>query len=369
MRLTISIWAWSALVLLLPAAIRAADPPVIYDVTDITGWSEVQLATIPYFRHAVFVLPWGGSNLSPRARNHAGQIVGVAASNSDYAAYYESNVLTYKTWLGQYYWSYTTWDGDDLHFYNGYVRFARLYDVNASGTSVGESTVQGSGSSSLGWSSRAISYDPATSESLVVLTPEYFRGTALGINNSGTITGWVADESSPTRGFRRMADGQFELLDGLSISSTKGIAINNAGLIAGESYAASFEPHAVAFMPGTTQPIDLGLPSNGVSDAGTANGMNESGAICGAVWAKAQSYEHFAAVWLPVSEGQWEAWDLNEMLSGGDVLLENARAINDEGLILATGRPDGSDVFGSRTYILTPQGTDWNAPAGAWVVY
>ncbi len=80
--------------------------------------------------------------------------------------------------------------------------------------------------------------------------------------------------------------------------------------------------------------------------------MNSALWVVGAAWRYDQSYEHVAAFWQKVTGG-WEVYDLNELIDD-DYLLENAIAVNEEGYIIARGRPDGSDFYGSGLYLLTP---------------
>lgn len=328
-----------------------------YDAVDITDWSIQQLATVPFFRHFVPAPPPGApDDMVCEAQNTAGDVVGWDPVGSVYLQevgnFVAAGTSEVVTPLGSYYWEYIYWDGDDYHFQNGFVQFSALFDVNSGGLAVGTSTVDGRGDAWNGYGSSALLVN-APGKSTTVLSEGYERGEARGINDSGEITGWVSAIAGATSAFRRGSDGILQLLDGLFASS--GNAINSDGLIVG---ATSFQSHYTrAFVSKSgTQTTLLKVPKTENADNSAAYDINNKKWIVGSSWQGGQPYEHFAALWkYNRKKGRWKAYDLNELRITPDILLENANAINDDGAIIATGRPDGSDAFGSRTYLLTPK--------------
>lgn len=334
-----------------------AQEPPSFEAMDITGWSEAELSRIPFFKKYIPTeTPGAPSTFEAAARNNSGVTVGTFGTNVDLAIYMHQGVAENLNYLGQYYWENLYWDGEDWHFQNGRVYFGRLLDVNASGVAVGESTVEGSGDSSGDWGSAAVIYDPSINTGLVGFSDGYERGTASGINDGGEITGWVSGISSITTAFRRDANGNLTMLQGLG-GSSRGTSINNAGLIAGQSVdTATSRYHAAVCLPGATVMQDIGIPDQGPSDASAAYDVNNNGWVCGAAWDQAAPYEHYAALWVPGENNTWTPYDLKELMVTEDILPENALAINDQDWMIVRGRPDGSDAYGSRLYLLMPEG-------------
>lgn len=136
----------------------------------------------------------------------------------------------------------------------------------------------------------------------------YTTGYATGINGGGVVAGFselMAKESDGkyhnySDGFVRTADGVFSKLDHLStdLSGDQPRAINDAGMIVGNSLAADHAPHAVTWDASTGAIHDLGtLP--GQSSA-QANDVNASGTVVGTsgddafVWTQAGGMKRLA---------------------------------------------------------------------------
>lgn len=288
------------------------------------------------------------------ARNTDGAVVGEDPIDTVYVstlgAYVSGGTAVTIPADGYYYWQYVYWDGDDYHFVNGYVEFSALLDINRHGVAVGTSSVDGRGDAWNGYGSVAIRYDPLTGATTHI-TDGFERGEALGINDDGEITGWVSQINAPTNAFRKPHDGPIQLLDGLFAS--QGRAITNRGLIVGTTVEQSTgRTRAFASKTGTQATL-LKVPATESSNSGAAYDANDSGWIVGASWRAEQPWEHFASLWKPTRKGKWRAYDLNELRVTGGVILEYAVAINNDGDIIVVGRPDGTDAYGSRRYLLT----------------
>ncbi len=343
---------WVALIVLLTTA-GGAMAQTEFTVTDITGWTAEQRDALPFFQRWVPSNPAAAPNFTAEAHNLAGQVAGQAPATYGTLAHVATDTTaTAIAPFGNYYWQYLYWDGTDYHFQNGYVSFTHAYDINASGIAVGDSTLTSSGTLSYAYTAHAIMFDPATN-TMTDLTPAATKAAAHAINDAGQITGWI-DTTSGRRAFLRYQNGVMVELDTFWGGTTAN-AINANGVVVGSSLTQDGiirRDHPFANEEGTAI-VDLGLPTQNGVDAGSAYDVNTALWAVGATWQQDQSYEHFAALWQKIG-GAWQAYDLNELLIDADVILENAIAINEQGYIIARGRPDGSDLYGSALYLLTP---------------
>ncbi len=324
-----------------------------FTVTDITSWTNAQLQGLPYFDHYVPFEPVGSTlGFAPVARSgdvYAGSYDGYYGP---YAARIAGGTQSGYQPLGVYYWSYTTCDSTDCHFYNGRVGNSHFLDVNSSGVSVGDSTLQGSGSSSIGYVTHAIVTDPHTG-GLVDITTTADRAVATGINDAGEIVGWQR-AGGPTEGFRLKPDGSIVTLDSLG-SSVEPTAINEFGTVVGGAIDTSlsyFNPRAFVSESGSAiQRLDL--PTQGGVEYSRATDVNNGGWITGYSWKAAAPTERLASLWTKEAGGQWSPFDLNELAGGGNYILQSALAVNDEGYLFVQGEldQDGSPVH---YFLLTP---------------
>ncbi len=206
-----------------------------FTVTDITTWNDTQLAKLPFFQRFVPVAPSAAptNGYVARAHNVSGQVAGDSdITYGRIASLSTDTTVDVISPYGYYYWQYTFWDGEDYHFVNGRVDFTHAYDVNASGLTVGDSTLNGTGSNSGGYRAHAILYDPTTGTK-TDLTPAYEKAAAKAINDDELVAGW-ADTGSGQRAFLRYPNGVFHELDTF-YGSTAANAINANGTVVGSS--------------------------------------------------------------------------------------------------------------------------------------
>ncbi len=336
------------------AAVAAAQPE--YTITEITSWSEAQLATLTGFSRFVPVNP-PGSPAGFVPLEHAGlYTAGYQSfqSGGDSGVLVSDTSYTYFTPVGEYYWQNLYWDGDDWHFSNGWVRLAALLGVNTSGLAVGYSTIEGIGDSPSGYQTHAYLYGPDAA--VTDLTPDATRAAATDINPSGVICGWKTLPDFTHLGFRRDAEGTTTLL-GSPTEYVLPSAINAAGRVCGSLTNDTWHKSAFVCEAGTGTTQILPLPSNGPITDAAAYDLNNASVVVGSAWDIMQSYEHFAVAWHREQDGSWSAYDLNEVLLDNpvDALLERAVAVNTQGQIICSGRFDGGgDGFGGHRYLLTP---------------
>lgn len=333
----------------------AAQAQPEYIVEDITAWTPAQLATLPAFHRWMPGLPSGASASFEFAARRDGIVVGAVDSTYGSVASVVAAGSQMLVWpLGLYSWSNLYWDGEDWHFQNGRVEISRALDV-ASGVVVGTSTIAGNGDTWNGFTTHAVTFT-ATDPTLHDITPGVDRAEATGINPSGEICGWMQTPAGQ-RMFRRAADGVMTEIGTLGGWSNRAAGINAGGRIAGvATVSLSYTGFRAVVSESGASLLDLGLPPTGPATDAAAYDLNDGNLVVGASWDKDQSYEHFATAWQRGPDGSWAAFDLNEVLADNpaDALLENAVAVDNDGRIIATGRPDGSDAFGSRRYLLTP---------------
>jgi probable HAF family extracellular repeat protein len=131
---------------------------------------------------------------------------------------------------------------------------------------------------------------PTQGQSLGKITG-FQSALAKGINNAGTIVGYVANAFfSASRAFIWTPAGGMKLLQDLGGGGSIAFAINSSGVIVGEASTPNGEIHAVKWSPaGVITDIN---PAGG---AGQATGINDAGDISGYVFPQFGNGEH---VWL-----------------------------------------------------------------------
>lgn len=329
-----------------------------YTVQEITGWSPAELATLPVFhRWAPGDPPGAWASFDFEARRGTVAVGQVDSTYGVTAAVVQGGTQTLAPALGVYYWEDLYWDGTDWHFQNGRVQISRALDVNGNGVVVGESTLDGIGDAASGYVTHAVLFS-TTDPAMTDLTPGADRAAATGINRAGEICGWT-QTAAGQRMFRRAPGGTMTEIDTIGGWANRPAGINADGRIAGVATAnLSYTGYRAVVSESGSALADLGLPPTGPSTDAAAYDLNDADLVVGASWDNNQTYEHFAAIWQRQSGGTWDAYDLNEILADNpvDALLENAVAVDNSGRIIATGRTDGSDVFGSSLYYLTPVG-------------
>ena len=352
--------------------------PSEYTLTNITGWSAGQLATLPHFDRYVPLAPAGaGGDFAPLAHNGAG----LTAGNRNYnnggwvqgsGAYVKDGVQTdVSAWrasgnLWSYSWSYTYWDGTDYHFQNGFVTHSPAEDLNIVGQVVGYATIPGAGSgagSSSGYSDHIWLRDTETGVHSD-LTPDATRAEANSINDLGEIAGFWRN-ATETHPFIRHADGSFEDFT-LNTATSHGITptvINNQRLVAGNAivYTTPIRDQRPWVCESGTSVTQLPLPSQNSPDVGTIIDGNDHGILVGEAH-KAAAFTETSGVRWSKSGGSWQAEDLNELLSDNmDFIVDRALAVNDAGHILCSGHADGTDTLNTHKLLLTPD--SFPAPA------
>lgn len=128
--------------------------------------------------------------------------------------------------------------------------------------------------------------------------------------------------------------------------------INNNGWMIGQ-FTVAGKRHAFLSTSGDAY-FDLDMPSQGSPDTAVAQCLNNWGQIAGTSYRSTDPFEKNGCLWERDENGSWIATDMNELLIDGDDIIEWVLAINDEGCMIARGRPDGTDLYGSRRYLLTP---------------
>lgn len=355
-------------------------PTEEYDVTDISGWSSAELATLPHFDHYVPESP-AGAPVDFVGTAHNGQ--GVAVGNRAYSNTWvqqtgvlvdngTSTNISAWLWGGNIYsfaWSNTTWDGTDYHFSNGFVTHSPARDVNIDGLSVGYASTPGSANQNTA-SYPNTAYDDhawmmdASVGVKIDLTPTAHRADPKMINDLGEIIGnWSNDTES--HAFRRAPDGTWTDLD-LNTALSRSItptAINNLGHVAGNAiiYSYPVRDYRPFFSEAGSATEPLPFPSQNSHDVATVADMNEHGIIVGEAHKADANTETNGARWYRDSGNNWIAEDLNELLIGGTYIVERCLAINDAGYIIASGRLDGTDTHNTHTLLLTP--VDFPRPA------
>lgn len=339
----------------LPGSFSEAAPPE-YSTVDITGWTPAQMQALPFFKHSTLAPPGGAgvpANFWPVARSTSGLLTGNGPVGTPY-----SGSIAYRLtpvtggWtsdaiaaFGTYNWGYWSCDSHDCHYYWGYIRDCEASDINHAGVIVGSASMPGSGANSLGVVYHGFSDDPLVGR--VDLFPAAATTYATCINNSGEIGGYMFGEGSPfSGGFRRDPDGSLTELNRLNNSICVPLWINARGQIIGSHY-----PSRAFISPAGATTISL--PPLGGHPRVQANDLNDQGWVVG--WCGPfNDPEVFATIWEPRPDGTWRAWDLTEQLLDRSVILEQALCINARGEILARGHLDGTDLFSSRLYLLSP---------------
>lgn len=339
-----------------------ADPPE-YVVVDITGWTAAQLSNLPFFKHMIPVPPSGAgvpSNFSAIARSTSGLVAGDAPAGLPYSGSTAYRLMpTGSGWsqqsipaYGDFNWGYWTCDSVDCHYYWGYVRDSSAADINHAGVIVGKASMPGSGRTSLDVIYHAFIDEPGKGRT----DPFPSAGTTLltCVNNSGEMAGYMYGTGSPVvGGFRLRRDGSIVELNRINGNACSPSWINARGQIIGSHY-----PSRAFISPSGATTISL--PQLGGHPRVQANDLNDQGWVVG-FSGPFNDPEVFATIWEPRVDGTWTAWSLTEQLLDNSVILEQALAINNRGEILARGHIDGTDLFSSRTYLLTPV-----APLPGW---
>ncbi|GAB4546841.1 MAG: hypothetical protein Tsb0013_06040 [Phycisphaerales bacterium] len=321
-----------------------------YVATDITGWSQAELETLPFTRRWVPFPPAGAPATfelvahQPNGLACADGPTGIGGQTHAYRI--DGASYGGLSPFGQHSWGYWSFDGQDYHYYFGYVHYTHARDMNYAGDIVGVSTISGSSDYSSGARYHAFRWTVAGE--MIDLTPGAAQANASAINNRGEVTGWERFPDFSFNAFRILPDGSKTLLDELGGAYVYPSAINASGVIVGQGGGVPCVGVSGASV------VAIGLPDEGDFEVGSAYEINDAGWIVGAGWTQAQPYEHFAALWEPGGVGVWTPFALNELCITPDILLENPRAIAEDGSIICTGRPDGSDALGSRLYLLTP---------------
>lgn len=351
------------LLLVLACAIAwagAAAAPIAetYSLTDITGWTSNQLATLPWFAHWIPVQPPGApSGFSPAARNGSGMFVGNAAGyypTPDRGAVVQNGVTTYLAAWGNHPWGYWSCDADDCHYFWGTVEHSPATDVNALGWVIGQATVPTPFSrSSLDFVEHAYLVDPATGLKTDLTPDGAGSARAFRLNDLGVVIGNYAGPSN-FFAFRREPDGTMNYFTQPG-ATVQPMVLNNAGLVAGIHTTHTVSNRIVVpwIASHTTAMTPIPLPSQGNPDTCAFTDLNHHGLLVGSAWKMATPAETTAVRWYADPDGNWMAEDLNEIVDAGDYILDRVLAVNDAGHLIVAAHLD-TDAKPPRTLLLTP---------------
>src|SRR5215217_7202579 len=220
--------------------------------------------------------------------------------------------------------------------------------INNSGQVVGNS-VDGN------WSSHAFLYkddgDPNTADMKELGTLGGTDSQANGINTSGQVVGWSADDIGHQHAFL-YKDGVMKDLGTLGGSNSWAYAINTSGQVVGYSDTSSGEYHAFLYDGSATLKLqDLGT----LGGNSTAWDINDSSQVVG------YSYTSAGAKHAFLKESGQPMIDLNSLIpADSGWTIRDARAINTDGQIAATGDKEG---VGQHALLLTPTSSDTPPPA------
>jgi hypothetical protein len=328
-----------------------------YTLTDITGWSSNQLATLPWFAHWMPQSPPGAPpNFSPAARNGTGVVVGEGAGyypTPDRGAVVENGVATYIPAWGKHYWSYWTCDADDCHFYWGWVEHSPATDVNALGLVAGHATIDSPHSpNSFDYIDHAYLFDPATGLKTDLTPAGVSYARAFRINDHGVIIGNYSGASN-FFAFRREPDGTMNFFTHPA-ATVQPMVLNNAGLVAGihTTYTVSNRIVVPWIASNTTVMTPIPLPTQGTPDTCSFTDLNSHGLLVGWANKMATPNETTAVRWY-LQNGAWQAEDLNEVVDAGDYVLDRVLAVNDAGYLIVAAHLD-TETKPPRTVLLTP---------------
>ncbi|NNJ86047.1 MAG: hypothetical protein HKP20_02650 [Akkermansiaceae bacterium] len=326
-----------------------------YKLTNITGWSSSELASLPHFDRYVPIKPDGSSTDFVAV---CGNGIDVTAGNRGaLGSCVLSSSQTNITPWGTYYWSYWFWDGTDYHYYSGNVSQSTVRAMNVFGQIAGYSTISGYGDSSANYDSHAYLFDAHTGK-MTDLTPAAHRADPRDINDLGEITGYWSDTSTG-HPFRRSVSGDFTdfVFNEPFSHHISPSVINNHGHVAGMitiwKTPRIYHPF---FSESGSAVVTLPYPSQASPDTGSIADINDHDIIVGEAHKASSPIETSAVRWSKNGD-TWVAEDLNELLVDNfDFVLDRAKAINDAGHIIATGHADGGpdNTFNTHYFLLIP---------------
>ena len=281
------------------------------------------------------LLAWGSG--AATAINNSGQVVGNSVDGN-----WSSHAFLYKD------------DGDpntadmkELGTLGG--TDSQAYGINDSGQVVGLSSIADN------QNYHAFLYKDGVMKDLGLLggtyRSYYSNSQANGINNSGQVVGWSADDIGHQHAFL-YKDGVMKDLGTLGGSNSWAYGINTSGQVVGYSDTSSGEYHAFLYDGSATLKLqDLGT----LGGNSTAWDINDSSQVVG------YSYTSAGAKHAFLKESGQPMIDLNSLIpADSGWTIRDARAINNDGQIAATGDKEG---VGQHALLLTPTSSDTPPPA------
>jgi probable HAF family extracellular repeat protein len=259
-------------------------------------------------------------------------------------------------------YSYTTFNNSGVatginsaFSYNGTVTniASATAPANAEGFAINDQGwVTGNISSSGSSPSQAFLYDGNSIRTILLPGGGFSQGRA--INNNGWVTGesGFASQNNIVHAYIYSGSSTIDLGVLPGTSSSWGESINSNGWVVGES-------DARAFLYNGNSMVDLsGLPN---SFENGALSINNAGQVVG--------YSRIDSPYYAVLYEEGKAYNLNDLISSSlGIGLQQARAINNRGQILAYGYSKSDPRATTQWYLLSPQSVSVPEPSSAFAM-
>ncbi|MBS1705665.1 MAG: hypothetical protein JST40_07305 [Armatimonadetes bacterium] len=321
-----------------------------FNVTDITAWTQAQRAALPNFHWFTFTNPAGVFSFWPTTRSPLGVYTGEIYdtwSGYEQARVYGNGTDATVQPFGVFYWSY--WSGDDYHW--GSSSWILPDDANDRGTMVGRSIMPGYTNNPQVFAQVHGFVRDGYSGQIKDMTPNADQARVSGVNNRGEFL--VTEQGSVPeyyyRTYRVNTDGTHTEFDG--VSAWDEALLGPDGTVIGLAY------EGVYIQPVATEPTGGGstytfLHPINTLDRAVVTGMNGRGWVVGYSYNYA-TLEYFPTMWERSVSGTWKSYDLNDYHSTSWI-LDQVKGVADDGTIVATAHPDGTDNWQSNWVMLKP---------------
>ena len=335
--------------LLLTAFCAAAE---VYYVSDITGWTAAQMAELPFAEgQPIASNPAWASSFYPLSMSSNGNVCGYDMpifGNAHLGKSYFGDSWQTHSMFGVHSWSYWAYDGHDWHYYAGVHSFSDALDINDHGTVVGKSTISGT-ENGPGYNVKSHGYIAIPdSGAMVDLTPESDRGEGSLINNRGQIV--VSDWRSGLGSVLSRIEVNGSVTPLVPYQFGSPVMMDEEGTVVGgvfNGFTGRTELRVTA--DGTNFQVLPALPGK---DDVRFETMNNRGQAGGNSY-QFNTIEYFPTFWQRNAAGTWQTFNLNSLVDT-NLTIDTIVSIYDDGRILATGHPDGTDALSSRRLLLEP---------------